>query len=147
MRKMLITLFAGLGLCGLAAGVLADDESTIKYRQSIMKSVGGFAGALGAITKGDVPFKAHAPAHAQALKGLSMQVLDAFKDEALADDSRAKAEIWSDRAGFEKAAKKFQMAATDLAAAADGQGDLGAPVKALFQSCKGCHEDYRAKKD
>lgn len=145
MRKVTVALL--VGLCALCAGPLAaDDESAIKYRQSVMKAAGGHAGALGAIAKGQVSHTSHIPVHAQAVKGLSMQVLDAFKQEAVSEKSRAKTEIWSDWAGFEKAASRFETASAKLAEAAGGKGDMGAAMKELFGSCKGCHKDYRKKK-
>jgi cytochrome c556 len=57
----------------------------------------------------------------------------------------AKAEVWSDAAGFAAAANRFQVEASkfqQLAAAGDVAGMKG-QARALGGSCKGCHDSYR----
>ncbi|HEX2559103.1 cytochrome c [Phenylobacterium sp.] len=59
----------------------------------------------------------------------------------------AKAEIWSDPAGFTAAQKAFQAEANKLGQAA-AKGDLGAirpQVGATGKTCAGCHNKYRVK--
>jgi cytochrome c556 len=61
----------------------------------------------------------------------------------------AKPVIWTDGEGFAAAVKKFEEEADKFAQLADA-GDmsaLGAGVKALGQSCGGCHDKYRQKED
>ena len=60
--------------------------------------------------------------------------------------SDAKPEIWSDRAGFEAAAARFQTAARGLAAPA-AAGDRAAFLTAFAAaraSCGGCHDNYKS---
>ena len=62
-------------------------------------------------------------------------------------DTRALPEIWSDSAGFRKAAMRLGDAATKLATDAKA-GDSAAvadDAKALGQACGACHKSYRAK--
>ncbi|MGZ8347696.1 MAG: c-type cytochrome [Allosphingosinicella sp.] len=59
--------------------------------------------------------------------------------------TRAKAEVWSDRAGFEQRAQAYADASGQLATAAQG-GDLAAFTAAwtaVRESCGGCHDGYR----
>jgi cytochrome c556 len=59
--------------------------------------------------------------------------------------THAKAEIWTDQAGFAEAARNFQAAAAKLQAAADS-GDMaavGAEAQAIGATCGGCHHKYR----
>lgn len=62
-------------------------------------------------------------------------------------ETKAKAEVWSDAAGFEKKRAAMSEAMGKLGEAGKG-GDQGA-IKTAFgavgQSCKACHDDYRAK--
>lgn len=60
----------------------------------------------------------------------------------------ARAEIWRDAAGFAAASRNFSQQAARLVQATDS-GDttvLSGSFKSLAQSCKGCHDDYRAKR-
>jgi cytochrome c556 len=55
--------------------------------------------------------------------------------------------VWSDRAGFEKAAANFVAAATKLndAAKAGDQDAFASAFSATGQACGACHRTYRAK--
>jgi cytochrome c556 len=59
--------------------------------------------------------------------------------------TRAKAEIWTDRAGFDQAMKESQAAATAMAGVTDEAAYVAA-MKALGGSCKSCHDKYRLPK-
>jgi cytochrome c556 len=62
--------------------------------------------------------------------------------------SEAKAEIWTDAAGFTAAASNFRTEAGKLNAVAAG-GDIEAikaQVRPTFMACKGCHEKFRQEK-
>lgn len=62
-------------------------------------------------------------------------------------DTKALPEIWSDKAGFEKAAMALNTASLKLADAAKA-GDAEAvatDMKAVGESCGGCHRTFRAK--
>jgi cytochrome c556 len=61
--------------------------------------------------------------------------------------TRAKAEIWSDRAGFDKDAADYQAATAkllDLAKANDMAG-YKAQIVEVDKTCDACHAAYRAK--
>ena len=57
--------------------------------------------------------------------------------------------IWTDHAGFEKAAMENKKAAEHLAmvAATGDAAAAGAALKALGRTCGGCHKAYREKKN
>ncbi len=62
-------------------------------------------------------------------------------------NTKAKPDIWSDRAGFDKAAADFTAAAKKLADAAKS-GDKAAfadAFKATGATCGACHKTYRAR--
>ncbi len=134
---------------GLPLSAASDDEGDIKYRQAVMKSVSGHAGAIAQIAKGKVSHVDALVAHAEALADVTAMVPAAFKNQAgVGDASDAKAEIWSDWAGFESRAKDLHDAALAVAEAAESGPDAaGAKLEALFDACKACHKDYRVKRN
>ena len=68
-----------------------------------------------------------------------------FPEGSGGGDSRAKPEIWSDRAGFDQAMKDAQAAATAMAAVSEEAAFFPA-MKSLGGACKGCHDKYRLPK-
>ncbi|MFL5254482.1 MAG: c-type cytochrome [Rhodopila sp.] len=62
-------------------------------------------------------------------------------------DTKALPEIWSDPAGFKKAADEFGAASTKLADAAKaGDADaVAVATKAVGDACGACHKAFRAK--
>ncbi|MFZ6761547.1 c-type cytochrome [Pseudoroseomonas sp. WGS1072] len=62
-------------------------------------------------------------------------------------ETRARPEVWSDRAGFEKAAANMVLATRKLGEAA-GSGDAAAVAAAFRETggtCGACHRSYRAR--
>jgi len=64
-----------------------------------------------------------------------------------ANGTKAKAEIWTDRAGFEKAAANFTTASEKLAILAEANDKDGfkAQYTITTQACGACHRGYREK--
>ena len=62
-------------------------------------------------------------------------------------NTKAKPEIWSDSAGFAKAAADFQAAATKLVALAEADDKAGFAdqFKATGATCGACHRQFRAR--
>lgn len=62
-------------------------------------------------------------------------------------NTKARPEIWSDRAGFEKAAVNFWTAADKLATLADANDKAGFATQytATTQACGACHRSYRVR--
>lgn len=147
-------LFAGILL--LAAQPLAAQqipmeqvEAAIKYRQNVMKALGGLTGtAVGQLRDGFT----HGPeltAVAAGLQALSADIPSLFPEGTDFGETEAKPEVWSERKAFEDSAAKAGEA-VDAFAAAVRQGErkemLGA-FKKMGDACKGCHEDFREKKN
>ena len=150
------TLSAALGaafLIGMAGSTTAfaaeDDEGAIKYRQSVMKSVGGHTGAIFQIVKNDNPNKSHLNTHARSLSELMGMVSAAFQRQTSGGKTRAKAEIWSDAAGFDSAARDAEAAASAFSAAAGSgnEAEIADKLDVLLDTCKSCHREYREKND
>jgi cytochrome c556 len=145
---------------GLVAGTVrteaaADAKTTIETRQKAMKELGGHMKAInGFVEKGEGD-AAMVAEHARAIAATSTKIPELFPaGTGLADGhgvkTAAKPEIWTDRAGFEKAAAYLGEEAGGLEKAAAG-GDkqaIGAAFAELGKDgCGGCHSKFRQKQD
>ena len=149
MKKLsVLALIATLGTAPLA---LADDaENYIKYRQAMMKAIGGHMGATSQLLRGKVsPQGGHLEMHTSALAALNDNLIQLVPEGSDFGETQAKAEIWEQWEKFEKAANDTKAATAELARAVAGgdRGKITAAHKAVGKSCKGCHEDFREKND
>ncbi len=141
--------FAGAGFAGFAQAqtVTVPATTIIAARQTAFAlSAGTFAGMKAAIQHKDhVKPWAEAAGELEEWAGLIPAM---FPDGTqTGHDTKAKPEIWSDRAGFEKRAKAYAQAAMSLEAAAraDDTAAFTAAFKSVGQACGACHKSYRAK--
>ncbi|WP_158639300.1 c-type cytochrome [Elioraea rosea] len=91
---------------------------------------------------------AGAVAPARAIAEHAPRIRTLFPPGSDRGDTRALPTIWSDRAGFERAADTFETQAQALLAAAEG-GDartLGSALDATGQACLACHRPYRQRR-
>ncbi|MDH3473736.1 MAG: cytochrome c [Rhodospirillales bacterium] len=153
MNRIIAALAAGLALGLAAQGAAAQSsENLVKYRQSVMKAIGGHTGAIAAVVKGEVAYGDHVAGHARGIKEMSLIVQDIFPPESGPDsfkETRALAKIWAEPDKFKEAVGAFRKAAADFAEVAEG-GDMAAigdGLGALGKSCGGCHKPFRAEKE
>ncbi len=128
---------------------LADNPAgVIAYRQKVMGAKSGHLGAIGQILKHGLSYTGHIEGHAKALVHLAGLLEEVFPEGTGKGKTDALPEIWSDRDGFLKAARKLKSEASNLVKVA-GSGDrsaIGAQVKKVGKSCGGCHKNYRQPK-
>ncbi len=143
-------LIAGLAIALTAGAALAyDAASQIKDRQAGMKQIGGNMKGLYETLSGDKD-PAKLKAHAANINNLARQVPSWFPagtGPSSGEKTKAKAEVWTDPAGFKAASAEFATQAARLNAAAQA-GDA-AKVQEAFGAvrgtCKSCHDKYQAK--
>jgi len=126
----------------------ADEAGEIKYRKSVMKSVGGHMGAIVGILKSSTGNAANLQLHTDGLLALSGITASVFPEGSDFGETEALPVIWEKPAEFSKAIKQFQEAAKGMAAAGTS-GDMaavGAALEPLGKACKNCHENFREKK-
>ncbi|MFT5210948.1 MAG: cytochrome c556 [Flavobacterium sp.] len=121
-----------------------DGTKEIKYREAVMKVVGGHMQAIVAILKGGV----HGPDlkyHTRAMANIAGIVPDVFPEGSGIGKTDALAAIWEDKKAFAAAVDKFVKAADGIALAgeSDEMSEIGPAMKALGGSCKGCHDNYK----
>ena len=125
-------------------------RQAVDARRAAYTLIGGNFRPLGAILKGAAPAdNAEVNKRATRLAFLAGLLDENFPDASNLGqpDTKAKAEIWSDRADFDKKLKNFQG---DVAAlvqvSSDGKGSadaIKASIAAVGQDCKACHDKYR----
>lgn len=126
-----------------------EPEDLIKYRQSVMKSIGGHMGAAALIMRGKVDYLPQLIDHARALAATTNGIDDIFPEASALGETRAKSEVWENPEEFKKAVEDAQQAADAFLAAveSDNQEDMATRFKALGDTCKGCHDDFREKEE
>lgn len=150
-RRGCLSALAVVAVLGVSAAAMADGAGEIKYRQSVMKSIGGHMGALTAIVKGATANKQDMVMHAKAMLELAKIAPHVFpKDsDSFAGKTRAKPEIWTDPADFAKKLAAFEAEAGMVVKAAEtgDTGKLAAAVGSMGKNaCKACHSKYEDDK-
>jgi cytochrome c556 len=143
---------AALVLAATAVPVLAQQamkpEDQIKFRRAAMAMVGYNFGSLSAMAEGKKPFdKEEAQRNAELLARL-VALPNRFFGEGtdLEGKTKAKPEIWTHRADFDKKMEALGTEAAKLPAVAGADDDaFKKQVSATGKACKSCHDDYRAK--
>jgi cytochrome c556 len=147
MSRMLLAVAAVIGLASAlpASAQFQKPEDAIKYRQSAMFVMGNHMGRLGAMVQGRVPFDAaQAAANADVLLVMSKLPFVGFTEGTAAANSKAKPEIWTERAKFDAGAQRMQEAMVKLNEAAKSANldQIKAAFGPVGQSCKSCHDAY-----
>ncbi len=152
MKRAIFAICIGLCTAGATQALAADEpENVIKYRQAVMKAIGGHIGAIAGVVKGEVSYTGDVAAHARGIQEMSQLVSKLFPkgtDNGMHKNTRALPEIWQDWDKFGAAVKAFQDASADLVKIAEA-GDpaaFGGGLKGLGTSCGGCHKPFRAEK-
>lgn len=132
-----------------AAAQFAKAEDAIKYRQSAFFVMQQNFGRVAGMAAGKVPFDAKVAAESAAVaEYVSKLPYAAFGPGTnKGGDTKAKANIWTDKAKFDDYANKMQVEMAKLTAAAN-TGNLDAikvAVNSTGGTCKSCHDDFKAK--
>ncbi len=157
---MMFVTFRPLLALGLSAALLlpvtaqaADPEDAIEYRQSALRVMAWQLGPLGAMAQGDIDYDADVfAAKTDNLAAVAHLPWEGFMEGTLRGDDHAAetdalaaiADNWDD---FEERQTTFQQEAGTLAQLVQDDAefaDLRRQVGAVANSCKGCHDEYRA---
>ena len=142
-----LALAAALVLAASGMAQAQTGPNIIETRQVAMALLSGDFGGINAVValKGDVKTLEN---RAKAMARFAAIIPSLFPPgTAAGNNTKATAEVFSDAAGFQKAAMAMGAAATKLAETAKG-GDIdavAADVKAVSAACSACHNTYRAK--
>ncbi len=150
MKKQLALAALALAVAGTASAQMKPEDA-IKYRQSAYGAMGWSMARIkmnveGTFNKEDV-IKSANVIQAIANSGMGSLYLPGTDKGTGWEATRAKPEIWTEKEKLGKAATAFNKEANEMAKVA-ATGDAAA-VKAQFgklgETCKGCHDDFKAK--
>ncbi|MEJ0034475.1 MAG: cytochrome c [Gammaproteobacteria bacterium] len=127
-------------------------KRAVDERKAIFTLIGGNFRPIGEQLQGRVSLdSSQARKRAERLAFLAALASDAFSDVSNVGDpaTRAKPEIWSNRAQFDQVVADFvkhsQALAQVVATQAPGSDAFKAAAGAVAQDCKSCHDNFRAK--
>ncbi len=149
MKRLLlaVTTVAGLAVSLPAAAQFQKPEDAIKYRQSAMFVMANHFGRVGAMVNGRAPYDAAAAAaNVEVVATMSRLPFVGFVEgTSSTEKGKTNAKAWSDKAGFDAAAKKMQDEVAKLVAASKSNSldALKPAFGEVGKTCKGCHDEYR----
>ena len=133
-----------------AAAPPSPGTQAINVRKAIFTLIGSNFKPVGEVLQGRATYESvDVPTSASRVAFLAGLLNDAFPDNSSTGDTKAKPEVWSNRADFDKRVKDFQDHSATLvqvvAREKSGSDAFKAAAVAVGQDCKGCHENYRVK--
>jgi cytochrome c556 len=143
---LLTVLVASVAVPASAQFAKADDA--IKYRKSALFVMQQNFSRVASMAAGKVPFDAKvAVESASVAEFVGKLPWAGFGPDTDMGDSKAKVEIWSNKAKFDDDANKMQLELAKLSAATKtgNLANIKIAVNAVGGACKSCHDDFRAK--
>ncbi len=136
-----------IGAHGEHTHSLKNPDDSIAVRMYLMENVGANAEQLKA--KLDAGQITDVALNAEAIALHANQIPNLFPPGSTSDSSRAKPEIWQQWDDFVQSAHSLRDAAEELghAASQDRGEEAKAKLRAVFGSCKGCHDGFRKPKE
>jgi cytochrome c556 len=133
----------GLGTAG-SGGAWAQGDVVAQRKEEMKRSAAHLEAIKKIVEAGEdvTPIAARA----QEMNGY-FSTLPTLFPPGSTENTKARPEVWSERAGFETAASNAAAATAKLASTAQS-GDKGATAAAFRElggSCGGCHRNYRAR--
>jgi cytochrome c556 len=122
----------------------------VEYRQAVMIILRSNFAPLGGMALGKIPFDpVAAQLRADRVAMLAAMVPDGFVDITKDEKSRARSQIWTNRADFDKRATDLATRAEALANllktdATQSDNFLHA-IQAVGNACQDCHDDFRSR--
>lgn len=136
-----------VALAAAAAAANTGASGIVEARIETMKSMSYAAKALGAVKIGVLPFSPDLARRAAAdLKAGVRAARDQFPEGGGEGKTEALPVIWSERDRFDALFDDLAAAASRLEAAAEDEAAAMVAADAVAQTCKDCHETFRARK-
>lgn len=146
MRSALCALGLSLFVAGSAVAAVKP-EVAIHYRQAAYTMIGWNFGPMVQMVRGKLPWDAAAFArHAERVAFIAPQLAEGFPEgSGSGAETEARAEIWTDAAGFKSKMDDFVRESQRLAevARAGDEAKTKEQFKTTAGTCKACHDSYR----
>ena len=146
--KYIVAALVGCTLTSTAALAAVDAAKIYEARHTKFHAIANAFKAIMETSKSEKPDTALVASQAKIIEGLAHKIPTWFPAGTGAESgvkTRAKAEIWTDSAGFAAAAKNLETQSIALQSVAT-KGDIAAlqaQVKATGGACGACHTKYR----
>ncbi|GAB4090941.1 c-type cytochrome [Hydrogenophaga soli] len=143
-RIVLLTALACAAVPAMAQ--FQKPEDAVKYRQSAFSVMASHFGRLGAMASGKAPYDAKlAQENAAVVEFMSKLPWAGFTPSTEGVKSKAKPEVWMDKAKFDQGAEKMvaEVAKLNTAAKAGNLDALKAAFGETAKTCKACHDAFR----
>jgi cytochrome c556 len=132
----------------LAQGQPTKGEQALKYRKAVYQAMAWNFGPMGAMAQGKASFDpAEFTMRAGRVAALAPMLAESYSPESQGvGGSKAKAELWTNRADFDAKMKDLVDRSAVLAKVAAG-GDEAMSKAAFFDTanaCKACHDKFKA---
>ena len=130
----------------LGVGAAFAQSGPIDQRKAEMKAMGGAAGGMGKMLKGEEAFDL-----AKVKTALETITKNAKSSPALypagsgTGDTKAAPAIWDNKAKFDGLFAKLDTDATSALAAINDEASFKAGAGKVLGNCGACHTDFRAK--
>jgi cytochrome c556 len=140
-----------IGASGIAVAQAARTPAqTVEYREAQLRRLGAAFKAVNDQSRASSPDFAAIRSNAQTISALAAEFptwFPAGTGPAAGLDTKAKAEIWSNSAGFADEIRQLQAAAQNLATASAGtdRAAISASARSLGQRCASCHTGFRER--
>jgi len=150
-RKFVATAVATAITLGLSIQVIAETtpEDAHDYRGAVMTALRGHIGASSMIVRGLVEDHGQLLNHAESMANTVLELKNLFPAGSNVGDSRALPAIWEQPEKFAEAVRAVEKSTAEFEDAVVG-GDaeaIGAAFRAVGQSCRGCHDNFRQSDD
>ena len=147
---LVILSLAAISLSPVAISHFDDKEVPQSYRQSWFAMLAVNFGPMVSMVKGEIPWNEQQMAgSADQLAALTtLDVMRGFSDGSDKGTTRAKPEIWQDKADFQARMDDLDQAVDALQVLAQQGTDrkaIAAQVGATGKTCKACHDEYKSK--
>ena len=139
----------GLAVTPFAVSHFDDKEMQQSYRQSWFAMVAMNFGPMASSVKGEIPWNQEMmQGWANDLATLTnLNIMRGFGDGSDKGTTRAKPEIWQNKADFENKMSdlKTAVAALQKTTAGGDREAIAADVGDVGKACKACHDEYKSK--
>ncbi|TDQ39297.1 c-type cytochrome [Tepidicella xavieri] len=146
LRLSIACAAALLAVAGAAQAQFQKPDDAVKYRQGALFVMGQHFSRVGAMATGRAPFDAAvAQENMAVVMALAQLPWVGFTPDTQNVRSRAKPNVWTEKAKFDEAGQNTLRSLTALNNTVKA-GDLDA-IRRAFQetaaSCKACHDNFR----
>jgi len=126
--------------------VMLFAAADVKYRQTVMKSMGAHMTAMSLVVKKEVAMRSQLGAHAEAIHALSATIPEMFPAPDKVRSS-AKPEIWTHFDEFKSLSARLERESATLSqlAAKRDWKSFDAQFARVAKTCEDCHDKFRVQ--